>query len=204
MQKNILIILTILLVIYFYFNYNDDTVYVKSDIDNNMYKILKGKNKNEEFLKASANILGLINVRIEILIKHLEKEYSSSDYYYFIKMLKRNYHHSILQEAHIDKRYTTFTVNKKLMKVCIRTRSKDESLYDINLLIYILLHELSHLINYDRNGYPIGGDESHGQHFRMIFAFLVKEAIKIGIYKYEDYRVNNTEYCGIMVNSSII
>lgn len=200
LQQSILIILASILIIYFIYNYND-TVYILSDIDKNTYKIQNGKYKNEEFLKASANILGLINIRIELLITHLEKNYTSSDYYYFIKMLRKNYNHSILQEANIDKRYTTFTVDKRSMHICLRTRDKHEQLYDINLLLYVVLHELAHLCNYDRYGNPIIG---HGEEFKAIFAFLVRESIKIGIYKYEDYRINNAEYCGVLINSSII
>ncbi len=203
-QINTLALITLFVLIVIYFNFvreSYETVFIKSDIDNNTYKIQKGNSKSSYFLKESANTLGLINIRIENLIKHLEDNFKSSDYYYFIKMLKKNYNSSILEEASIDKRYTTYTIDKKSLHVCLRTRDEHEELYDINLLMYILLHELSHICNYSKSGYPIHG---HGLEFQMIFKFLVKEAIKIGVYKYVDYRINNTNYCGILINSSII
>jgi predicted SprT family Zn-dependent metalloprotease len=70
----------------------------------------------------------------------------------------------------------------------------------MNLLIFVVLHELAHLCNYDKYGNPIIG---HGFEFKHIFKFLVEEAIKIGIYTYTDYSKTNKEYCGIKITTNI-
>ena len=192
------------LLIYFLFNliYNTEIKYVKSDIDGETYLIRRGNNKSTQFLKDSANTLALINQSVTKLIAHLNKNYSNdSEKIHFIKKLNENYKPYILSEAAIDDRYTTYTVNKQDMHVCLRTRDKNEHIYDINILMYVVLHELAHLCNYSKDGYPIIG---HGKEFRFIFRFLVEEAIKIGVYKYEDYSNNPKEYCGIMITTSII
>ena len=181
--------------------YNEN-ISVKSDIDNNFYLIRRGNTKGEYYLKQSANTLGEINLRIIKLIDHLYKKYKDDmTKMYFLKKLKDSYSHSILSEAAVDSRYTTYTIDKQDMHVCLRTRDQDERLYDINLLMYVILHELAHLCNYDESGNPI---EGHGKEFKDIFYLLVVEAIKLGIYTYTDYTEKPMEYCGIMVSSTIL
>lgn len=199
-MQYILIIIAVILVIYFIFiRYNEVTTF-KSDLDDNYYIIRRG-NKDDKYLRESANVLSEINRRIEKLIKHLDANYNNSDNYYFIKKLKNNYSPSVLSEAAIDSRYTTYTINKEEMHICLRTRDINEHMYDINLLMYVVIHELAHLCNYDKNGYPIQG---HGEEFRMIFKFLLTESIKIGIYQYENYNTNPKQYCGVVLSSSIL
>lgn len=193
------ICIILFLVVYKYSK--DEIYYVKSDVDNNVYAIRRGT-KPEEFLKASANTLAEINKRIIILITHLDTKYKDyNDYYYFIKMLKNNYSYKILSEAAIDRRYTTFTIDKSDMHICLRTRDKKDDLYDINLLMYVVLHELAHLCNYTRTGMPING---HGTEFKKIFKLLVSEAMSINVYSYDDYTSRPQEYCGIILNSNIV
>ena len=67
--------------------------------------------------------------------------------------------------------------------------------------MYVVLHELSHLCNYDKSGNPIQG---HGREFKYIFKFLVEESIKIDIYQHTNYAVQPKEYCGIIISSSIL
>jgi hypothetical protein len=199
-MQYILIIIAVILVIYFIFiRYNDITSF-KSDIDDKYYLIRRG-NKDEKYLKESVNILSEINKRVEKLIKHLVINFKDSDKYYFIKKLKENYSPSVLSEAAIDARYTTYTINKEEMHICLRTRDTNEDIYDINLLMYVVLHELAHLCNYDKNGYAIQG---HGEEFRTIFKFLVIESIKLNIYEYDNYGEKPKEYCGIIVSTNIL
>jgi hypothetical protein len=181
---------------------NSENLYVESSIDNNKYLIRRGKLKTQEYLKESANKLAEINKRVILLIKHLDSKYKNDiDKNYFIEKLKSNYHPGILSEAAIDKRYTTYTINKSDMHVCLRQRDTFEKVYDTNLLMYVILHELAHLCNYNRFGEPIQG---HGQEFRDIFKFLIIESIKLGIYTYEDYTEIPKEYCGIVINTTIL
>lgn len=185
-------------IIYLY----DENVSVKSDVDNNYYVIRRGNTKGEYYLKQSANTLGEINLRIVKLIDHLYKKYKDDmTKMYFVKKLQSGYNSNILSEAAIDSRYTTYTIDKQDMHVCLRTRDKDEKLYDINLLMYVILHELAHLCNYDEAGNPI---EGHGKEFKDIFYLLVVEAIKLDVYTYIDYTEQPQEYCGIIVSSTIL
>lgn len=204
-MRTVIIILGVLLAIYIIYQmiYTYSEIrYVKSDIDGKVYLIRRGHNKSEEFLKESANTLALINRNVMKLIDHVEANYSNDDSKnYFIEKLRENYMPYIISEAAIDPRYTTYTIDKKDMHICLRTRDNNEDVYDINTLMYVVLHELAHLCNYDKDDRPILG---HGPEFKRIFKFLVEEAIKIDIYRYINYAANPKEYCGIMITTSII
>jgi hypothetical protein len=197
----LLILIAVGFLFFILFNNYNENVYIESDIDKKKYLIRRG-NKDAAYLKESANTLAEINKRIVILIDHLERKYNTdSSKNYFIKKFKQNYNHKILSEAAIDNRYTTYTIDKEDMHICLRTRDRYEKLYDINLLMYVILHELAHLCNYNVNGYPIQG---HGEEFKYIFKLLVSEAILIGIYEYEDYKESPQEYCGIVISTTIL
>lgn len=179
-----------------------ESLYVQSDIDKNTYLIRRGKNKSDEYLKESADTLAEINNRVKKLVDYLYNKYrNDKSKAYFILKLKENYSSSILSEAAIDQRYTTYTIDKKDMHICLRTRDDHEKMYDINLLMYVILHELAHLCNYSPSGSPIQG---HGIEFKHIFRLLVQEGIDIGIYRYEDYVKKPINYCGMIISSTIL
>jgi hypothetical protein len=206
MSKTIIIIvLFICLAIYFLWcNYYffDENIYITSQLDNKKYLIRRGRNKSTYFLQHSADTLAEINRRVSILITILNDKYDLDDTKnYFIDHLTKNYNFNKLSEAAYDPRYTTYTVNKDEMHICLRTRDSNENIYDINLLMYVILHELAHMCNYNKNGYPIQG---HGNEFKYIFKTLVTEAINANLYVYTDYRKQPVEYCGMQLNSSIV
>ena len=196
----ILFILAVYLVYVYLYKYTDN-VYMKSDIDNKLYLIRRGSNKSQQFLKDSANTLAIINQRIESLINYLQQNYMNDiTKNYFIKHLRENYNSYMISEAAVDPKYTTYTIDKEDIRICLRTRDTYDRIYDINTLMFVTLHEISHLCNYSKEGAEIIG---HGSSFRMIFAFLVNTAIKLGLYKYQDYSKNPVEYCSILINSQI-
>jgi hypothetical protein len=200
----ILMILGLLILVYLIYSiiYTYSEIrYIKSSIDNKIYTIRRGNNKTEQFLLDSANTLAQINQNVMLLIAHLELNYSNDpSKNYFIRKLRQNYNSYMISEAAVDIRYTTYTVDKVDMHICLRTRDKYDKIYDINTLLYVILHESAHVCNYTRDGTPING---HGPEFKMIFRFLVEEAIKIGIYKYVNYVKEPVEYCGLIVNTTI-
>lgn len=198
----VFVILTLIFVIYKFVNNYQEIEYIQSDLDNKVYMIRRGHTKSKEFLLKSANTLADINIRVEKLISYLQKNYSSDpNKNYFIKKLRENYNTYMISEASVDPKFTTYTVDKQDMHICLRTRDQYENIYDINLLMYVVLHELAHLCNYNKYGTPIIG---HGFEFKFIFKFLVEEAIKIRVYKFTDYSRNPQEYCSIQISTSIV
>ena len=205
MESIIIVIIACVLTIYFIYSYYtsyNESIYIESELDNNKYLIRRGKSKSDSYLKDSANTLAKIHSKITKLIQHLRDNFSNdASKNYFIAKLADNYNAKVLSEAALDQRYTTFTVDKKDMHICLRTRDNTEQVYEIDLLMYVILHELAHLCNYNANGKAIQG---HGEEFKSIFKFLVREAVKIGVYTYTDYNNKPKEYCGIMITTQIV
>lgn len=199
------IILGLFLVIYLIYNMiytYSEIQYITSDIDGKTYMIRRGHNHSDSFYKESANTLATINQRMEKLIDNLEKNYSNDlSKNYFIKKLRENYNPYMISEAAVDPRYTTYTVDKQNMHICLRTRDQQEKVYDMNTLMYVVIHESAHLANYTPDGSAIIG---HGIEFKIIFKFLIEQAIKLGLYNYVDYQNVPQSYCGIVINSNIL
>ena len=61
--------------------------------------------------------------------------------------------------------------------------------------MYVAIHEMAHI------ACPEIG---HGELFKKIFRKLAEEAINIGIYKKVNFSEVPTEYCGMILSSSII
>lgn len=82
-------------------------------------------------------------------------------------------------------------------------RRHNETGFSVEVIRIVDESELGELerYNYDQGGNPIHG---HGREFREIFKFLLEESMKIGVYKYENYSATPKEYCGIMINSTIL
>jgi hypothetical protein len=81
---------------------------------------------------------------------------------------------------------TAYTENKgDLIMICIRT--PDGKLQDINTLMFILLHEVTHIITTELD-HPVA--------FWNNFLWIIKNAVQAGIYNPVNYAKNNVTYCG--------
>lgn len=175
----ILAIITIIFVIY-KLSYYFSSVYVKSTIDNNEYLVRNTSKKQE-----TADTLAEINRRTQLLIETCGDSFS---------LLKQRYKKESLSE-NILLQETSFTTNKTDISVCLVTRDQQEDLYDINLLMYVMIHELAHM-----SSETIG----HNEEFSKNFVKLLEKAIKIKIWEYTDYAKKPVNYCGLELSSTII
>ena len=64
---------------------------------------------------------------------------------------------------------------------------------DENLLVFVALHELGHVMT---------KSTGHTEEFWDNFRFLLKESIKIGVYKRQDFKKNPQKYCGTKITDS--
>lgn len=162
--------------------------YVKSKVDSNYYLV-----KNTEYKQEAADALAKLNQRVELLLKHLNSLQNSSSFSKNITLLDSRYSKDILGENVLN-HGTSYTINKgSYLGMCLVNKKKE--IYDIDTLIFVLLHELSHL-----------GSESigHTEEFIKFYQFLLKESVSLGIYNYSNYNKVSIEYCGIDINSTPI
>ena len=166
--------------------------YIKSTLDNKEYLVRDLKDKNE-----AANLLASIKINMMKLVDHLDQnktsKYSSNKVY--IEQLKSRIKDVVINESSEDSAYTSYSVNKgEQIVFCLRSKH-DNTLHDLNLLMYVAIHEMAHV------GCPSYG---HNDEFKRIFAFFTKIAIQLGIYTKIDFHNDPIEYCGLTISESII
>lgn len=83
---------------------------------------------------------------------------------------------------------TTFTLDKKYIFLCLNTKNK-------NTLMYVAIHELAHIIS---------KSYGHNNEFISNFQSLIKKAIDLGIYQYQDYSASPEKYCNMTLNTMIL
>ena len=129
--------------------------------------------------------------KIQKLIKHLTLKYPDDEQSY---MLRKNYEKNNIYEIspHNISGQTSFLRNKSILVLCLRRKDTGE-LHDVNTIMYVILHELAHMIN---------KEWGHKQLFWDKFHFLLQEAVDIGIYTPVDYSKKPMTYCGLKIQYS--
>lgn len=166
--------------------------YVKSNIDNKKYLVRDLLDKQD-----AADLLALVKLNIDRLTNHLYmyRESKYKNYVQYIEQLNNNIKNVIINESSEDNMYTSYSINKgEQIVFCIRSRY-DGSLHDLNLIMYVAIHEIAHV------ACPEYG---HTTLFKKIFAFLLLVAIELDIYKRIDFKNEPAEYCGLTISDSII
>jgi predicted metal-dependent hydrolase len=193
-NASVFVILTLISIILFIRYTYKDVVYVKSDIDNAYYLVRDKKDK-----QTTANILAKIKKNMFTLVKYLDKNKTTNECIEFKKyiiQLQNGLQNVVINESSENSVYTSYSVNKgEQLIFCLRSKTDKGKIHDMNLLMYVVLHEMAHV------GCPEYG---HGPLFKKIFSFLVKNAILINLYEKIDFNTTNREYCGLMITDSII
>ena len=193
----IVILLLVLIFILYFRSENRNMTYVISDIDNKMYMV---RNKNDK--QQASNLLATINKNIKSISDYMynnlnvTKNDNYSKFKPYILRLKTGINNIIIRESSENSQYTSYTVNKgEQIIFCIRSKLIDRyidssNIHDINLIMYVALHEISHI------ACPEYG---HTSLFKDIFNFFCDEASNMGIYKKINFKMYPTEYCGMTI-----
>lgn len=187
----VIIILLLVFLIYLRFQ-RTNFVYVRSDIDNDMYLVRDLPDKQR-----ACNMLAKVKSNILLLTNYMQSKMEKFDHEYqtYINKLSNRIKYTTISENSVDSSYTSYTVNKgDKMVFCVRSKY-DNTIHDLNLIMYVALHEISHI------ACPETG---HTTLFKKIFGKFTEEAININIYKKIDFDHEPTEYCGLTITDSII
>jgi hypothetical protein len=162
--------------------------YVKSSVDSEKYLVRNMKDKED-----AADRLAKIRSKLLRLMKHLEQTYNDRP---FVKQIIRNFdaNPERFTESTPDASYTSYSVNKgEKIFMCLRQRDEAENLVDDNILVFVALHEMSHI-----GTSSIG----HTKEFWNHFAWLLEKAEAVNVYKYQDFAAHPVEYCGVFITDS--
>lgn len=184
----VLFVMTFVLLMYLYSN-SSEVELVKSSVDGRTYLVRSLPNKRE-----AADVLARLNEKLVRLVRHVMAKHGKQNP--GVVRLYRNFDPNNVSEGGIEHGYTSFSVNKgEKIVMCVRQKDRENTFVDENLLVYVAVHELAHLMT---------RDVGHSNSFWDNFKFLLKEAVSIGIYEKIDYARNPKDYCGIRISSSII
>jgi len=142
-------------------------------------------------LELAADRLATVNTKMGKLVDHCFKTYPDREN---IQRLKKGYNPKKIMETLPTSEFTAFSQNKgEKMAFCLNTEKQGNQLIDPNTLMFVALHELSHIATKS-----IG----HKDEFWQNFKFLLGEASKIGIYEQVDYKKKPARYCGTDINDN--
>lgn len=178
------IFIVAIIILMFIQNHFSEVEYVKSRLDGRNYLVCKLPRQQE-----AADYLAEVNAKLIKLIRHMISKYNSKE----AIQLYQNYNPDMLSEGSYTSGFTSFTVNKVKLVLCIRQR--DNTFVDKNTIIYVAIHELAHMATKELG---------HTQTFWQNFKWLLEEAVAIGLYRKTDFNKTPQDYCGIKISTSIL
>lgn len=189
---NFLILMCFITLFYLFMNANrSEAVYIKSELNNKEYFVQNTDDKEE-----AAYILSVIDNKITLFKDFLNKNgHLYPQYKPYIDQFNSRVKNMVIYENSQHGNYTSYTINKgEELVLCLRSK-KTNQLHDVNLVTYVVLHELSHVACPQINHTPL---------FTEIFKFFVKLATDIRIYSYVNYQLDPVEYCGIPIRENLL
>ena len=158
-----------------------------SDVNGNKYCV-----RDRSKLHLAADKLANVNIKLNKLIAHLGKKFPNKEN---VKRLVNGYNPKKIYETLPTSEYTAYSENKgEKLAFCLDTEKNSMGkLIDINTLMYVALHELSHVATKS-----IG----HTDEFWDNFKFLIQESKILGIYNPIDYKKQPSRYCGMNITDN--
>jgi len=183
-QGIVIIILGIAFIyLLYYYHYYSKIETIVSTVDNKEYEV-----QIKEDAQEAADLIAQIRQKLVLIVDHLVKSYPDEDR---SQRMKTNFRPDNIKEGIDDPKYTSYSINKgEKIVLCLRTNNK---LMDLNTMMFVVLHELAHICTES-----IG----HTEEFWTNFKWILEESINIGIYKKQDFKLNNVEYCGMTITDS--
>jgi hypothetical protein len=210
---NLFIPMTIVaLLLMWYRRRNTEVILVTSNVDGREYLV-----QNKQDKQQAADMLAQVRQRMIKLVEFLKQQYLSGaggaggetqtgggrddpdvrqfgSYVERTKRLVRRFNPDKISEGNEDVRYTTYTLNKgEKIVFCLRARGEGDHVHDLAMMTFVAIHEMGHVASIT---------EHHTPEFNSNFKWLLDNAVKCGVYSYEDFRSRPRNYCGIAVTDS--
>jgi predicted metal-dependent hydrolase len=163
-------------------------VTIRSTVDNREYKVRDLPDKQN-----AANLLAKLRIRLQTLMDALVQAYPHKPQ---VERLQRNFKAdpSRFLESTPDAEHTSYSVNKgESVHFCLRQRDGSEALVDENIMTFVALHEMSHMITQS-----IG----HNSEFWNNFGWLLREAEQRNLYTPVNFKAHPSMYCGVTITDS--
>ncbi len=160
--------------------------YLTSHVDGRAYLVRMLPDRAQ-----AADMLAELNAKLGRLVDDMFARYPKDA---GVAQLHRNYNPAALSEGGAEIGYTSYSVNKgERIVMCLR--HPDGKFVDANVLMYVAVHELGHLMT---------DEVGHTDKFWANFKRLLEQAIKLGLYTKVDFAASPQAYCGISISSSVV
>lgn len=186
-----IIILFVLCIGYKMYNESDffHLTCVLSDVNGETYCVRERKNMDK-----ASDLLAKTAVKMEQLVQYLKEKYKDKNNEIVDRLVSR-FNPKKIVEILPNSSYTAYSENKgRKIAFCLNVeKDKDDHLIDENTLMFVALHEMSHIATKS-----IG----HKSDFWENFKFLIHEASECGVYILEDYAKKPKEYCSMSIKDN--
>ena len=159
---------------------------IVSDEDGNTYCV-----RETPKLELVADLLARTTEKLKQLVAYLKEEYPNREN---VKRLAEKFNPKKISETLPTSKYTAYSENKgEKLAFCTTTTKEGSKLIDENTLSFVAIHELGHVMT---------ESVGHTKEFWQNFKFLLKNAVKIGIYEPIDYKKKPKNYCGMKITDN--
>ncbi len=167
-----------------------NTVEVQSRKDGKTYRVQNLPDKQE-----AADRISGIREKLDKLIDSYKNDPSAMGDPR-VKVLVSRYNSENFSENDLDVDTTSYSENKgEKIVVCIRDKAPPHNFVDDNTVMFVLLHEMAHLMTT-----TVG----HTPEFWTNFKRILHDAVQCGIYTSVNYSKTPTAYCGMTITDSPI
>ena len=157
-----------------------------SDEDGNTYCV-----RETPKLELVADLLARTTEKLKQLVAYLKDEFPNREN---VKRLAEKFNPKKISETLPTSKYTAYSENKgEKLAFCTTTTKEGSKLIDENTLTFVAIHELGHVMT---------ESVGHTKEFWQNFKFLLKNAVKIGIYQPVDYKKKPKNYCGMKITDN--
>ena len=142
-------------------------------------------------LQLVADLLATTTQNMSTLVKYLGEKFPNRSN---VKRLVKNFNPRKVKEILPTSKFTAYSENKgEKLAFCTTTTKKGSKLIDKNTLMFVALHELSHIAT---------KSVGHTTEFWENFKWILANAIQFKIYKHVDYSLKPKKYCKITITDN--
>lgn len=178
--------------LFFYNFFYDGTEHFLSTVDNKLYKV------REPNKQLKANLLAVLNSKLNIITFSLKNDPKYNKQQNVLRLINNWDSGVTMKEVGRLESDAAYVINKKHMSFCLKDFNSLD-LPDVNLLTYVGIHELSHIMS---------DEVGHGDEFKLNFKFLLdySKGLKYNgdqLYISLNQIKTPDNYCGVSIINSI-
>jgi hypothetical protein len=163
-----------------------DMIYVRCKKNGRDYRVRNLADKEQ-----AVELLGNIHEKLKKACTILQKNHPTDPR---VKRLMARFPGTQFVESDGSGNSTSYSINKgEKIVMCLRSKDGSNRLADENLLLFVGLHELSHIMT---------KSVGHTEEFWGNFKFVLENVQREGLYKCIDFMRYPQKYCGITVTNT--